>query len=151
MLWIRYVGLINLYIICRVFRKNCVFSINYFATSPSQALLGCLVRTNSYTFIGFTEVGDWTLPVLRLEKQFFANTQLADKWIGGQGILESLYLACQIKYTGCSLHIVVFFLKILWFFWTLSDLLQRWCSTCLACVHTLTPRENRERQASKMF
>ena len=33
-----------------------------------------------------------------------------------------------------------FFLKILWFFWTLPVLLQRWCSTCLVCLHTLTPR-----------
>ena len=31
----------------------------------------------------------------------------------------------------------------LWFFWTLQFLLQRWCLTCL-CVHTLTPRRNRE-------
>ena len=46
--------------------------------------------------------------------------------------------------TGCSLNIV-FFLKIFWLFWTLPVLLQRWCSTCLVCVHTLTPRENRER------
>ena len=47
--------------------------------------------------------------------------------------------------TGCSLNIV-FFLKIFWIFWTLSVLLQRWCSTCLACVHTLTSRENRVRK-----
>ena len=33
----------------------------------------------------------------------------------------------------------------LWFFWTLPVLLQRWFSTCLVCVHTLTPRENREK------
>ena len=38
-----------------------------------------------------------------------------------------------------------FFPKILWFFWTLPVLLQRWFSTCLVCVHTLTPRENRVR------
>ena len=50
-------------------------------------------------------------------------------------------------YTGCSLKIV-FFLKILWFFWALPVLLQRWCSTCLVCVHTLTPRENRVRNIS---
>ena len=42
-----------------------------------------------------------------------------------------------------------FFLKILWFFWTLPVLLQRWFSTCLVCVHTLTPRENRVRNFSK--
>ena len=54
-------------------------------------------------------------------------------------------------YTGCSLNIV-FFLKILWFFWTLPVLLQRcWYSTCLVCVHTLTPKENRERQKSGIF
>ena len=40
----------------------------------------------------------------------------------------------------------IFFFKMLEFFWTLSVLLERWCSTCLVCVHTLTPRENRERQ-----
>ena len=38
-----------------------------------------------------------------------------------------------------------FFLKMLWF------LLQPWCSTCLVCVHTLTPSENRERQESGIF
>ena len=48
-------------------------------------------------------------------------------------------------HTGCSLNIV-FFLKIVWIFWTLSVLLQRWCSTCLVCVHTLTSRENRVRK-----
>ena len=37
--------------------------------------------------------------------------------------------------TGCSLNIV-FFLQMLWFFWTLPVLLQRLCSTCLVCVHT---------------
>ena len=36
-----------------------------------------------------------------------------------------------------------FFLNILWFFWTLPVLLQRWFSTCLVCVHTLTPKEYR--------
>ena len=46
--------------------------------------------------------------------------------------------------TGCSLNIF-FFLKIYWFFWTLPVLLQRWFSTCLVCVDTLTPRENRVR------
>ena len=45
----------------------------------------------------------------------------------------------------------MFFLKILWFFWTLPVLLERWCSTCPVCVHTLTPRENRERQESRIF
>ena len=41
-----------------------------------------------------------------------------------------------------------FFLKILWLFWTLPVLLQRWFSTCLVSVHKLTPRENRERSES---
>ena len=45
--------------------------------------------------------------------------------------------------TGCSL-IIVFFLKMLRFLWTLQVLLQRWCLTC-HCVHTLTTRENLER------
>ena len=40
--------------------------------------------------------------------------------------------------TGCSINIV-FFLKMLLFFWTLSVLLQRWCLTCHR-AHTLTPR-----------
>ena len=47
-------------------------------------------------------------------------------------------------YTGCSLNIV-FFLTILWFFWTLSVLLQRWCSTWLVCVHTLTPKKKQRK------
>ena len=34
---------------------------------------------------------------------------------------------------------------------TLPVLLQRWCSTCLVCVHTLTPREDRERPKSGIF
>ena len=34
----------------------------------------------------------------------------------------------------------------MFFFWTLPVLLQRWFSTCLVCVRTLTPRENREVQ-----
>ena len=56
----------------------------------------------------------------------------------------------EVYGTGCSLKIV-FFLKILWFFWTLPILLQRWFSTCLVCAHTLTPRENRERQSPEHF
>ena len=43
-----------------------------------------------------------------------------------------------------------FFLKMLCFFWTLPVLLQRWFSTCLVCVHTLTPRENRVRNILKI-
>ena len=39
----------------------------------------------------------------------------------------------------------------LWFFWTLSVLLQRWFSTCLVCVHKLSSRENRERPESGIF
>ena len=37
--------------------------------------------------------------------------------------------------TGCSLNIVFF----------LPVLLQRWCSTCLVCVHTLTLREKQRK------
>ena len=48
-----------------------------------------------------------------------------------------------LVYTGCLLNIV-FFLNILWFFWTLPVLLHRWCSTCLMCVHTLTHQEKTE-------
>ena len=39
-------------------------------------------------------------------------------------------------YTGCSLNIVCF--------------LQRWCLTC-HCVHSLTPRGNRERPESGIY
>ena len=50
---------------------------------------------------------------------------------------------------GCSLNIV-FFLKMLWFFWTLQVLLQRrWCLTC-HCVHTHT-EEKTERGQSPEF
>ena len=42
--------------------------------------------------------------------------------------------------------ILCLFLKILWFFWTLPVLLQRWFSTCLVFVHTLTPREGKYRK-----
>ena len=45
----------------------------------------------------------------------------------------------------------VFFLQILWFFWTLPVMLQCWwCLTC-HCVHTLTPRGNRERPESGIY
>ena len=50
--------------------------------------------------------------------------------------------------TGCSLNIV-FFLNIFWIFWTLPDLQQRWFSTCMLCVHKLTPRKNRVRNILK--
>ena len=46
---------------------------------------------------------------------------------------------------------IVFFLKMLWFFWTLPVLLQRWCSTCLVCVHTLTLRETEKGQSPEYF
>ena len=65
--------------------------------------------------------------------------------------LHNIYLYTRfvyykgIKSRGCSLNIV-FFLKFFWIFRTLPVLLQRWCSTCLACVHTLTSRENRVRK-----
>ena len=61
------------------------------------------------------------------------------------------HTACSnnIGSTGCSLNIV-FFLKMLWFFWTLPVLLQRWCLTC-RCVHSLTPRGNRERPESGIY
>ena len=42
-------------------------------------------------------------------------------------------------------------LKILLFFLSLQDLLQRWCSTCLVYVHTLPPRENREGKSPEYF
>ena len=53
------------------------------------------------------------------------------------------------NYTGNVLNIV-FFLQMLWFFWTLQVLLQRWCSTC-HCVLTLTPRGNQERPGSGIY
>ena len=54
--------------------------------------------------------------------------------------------------TGCLfIKYCVFSLKFDDFFWTLPVLLQRWCSTCLMCVHTLTQRENRERPESGIF
>ena len=59
--------------------------------------------------------------------------------------LPSLKYRVFIKYC-------VLFLKMLRFFSTLPVLLQRWCSTCPVCVHTLTPRENRESpEYSKIF
>ena len=36
----------------------------------------------------------------------------------------------------------------LWFFWSLPILLQRWCSTCLMCVRTHTDTEGKQRKAS---
>ena len=46
---------------------------------------------------------------------------------------------------------IVFYLIFFRFFETLPVLLQRWCSTCLVCVHTLPQRENRERPESGIF
>ena len=48
--------------------------------------------------------------------------------------LKWIYLQC-VAHTGCSLYIVFS----ITFFWSLSVLLQRWCSTCLVCgTHTDT-------------
>ena len=44
-----------------------------------------------------------------------------------------------------------FFLKILWFFWTLKVLLQRWWSTCHLVVRVHTTLENRERPESGIY
>ena len=77
----------------------------------------------------------------------FENMLLNNKLITGKSNIHRHILP---SYTGCSLNIV-FFLKMLWFFWTLPVLLQRWCSTCLVCAHTLTLRENRERSESGIF
>ena len=39
-----------------------------------------------------------------------------------------------------------FFLKMLWFFWTLTVLLQRWCSTFLVlCTHNSTGKQRKPR------
>ena len=66
------------------------------------------------------------------------------RWTSCKAISYPHNAQCKCKYdTGCSLNIV-FFLKILWFFWTLQVLLQRRCLTYHS-VHTLTPRGNRER------
>ena len=62
-----------------------------------------------------------------------------------------MYLQACNLWTRTLNIILCFFLKILWSFWTLPVLLQRWFSTCLVCVHTLTPRENRERQSPEYF
>ena len=63
--------------------------------------------------------------------------------------MRKIYVFYDKICTGCSLKIV-FFLKFFWFFWTLPVLLQRWCSTC-HCVHSLTPRGNRERPESGIY
>ena len=50
-----------------------------------------------------------------------------------------------------DIHTECFFLKILWIFWTLPVLLQRWCSTCLVCVHTLTLGKTEKGQSPEYF
>ena len=67
------------------------------------------------------------------------------------GSKDHLFCLCVLPLLAGSPLFRVFFLKILWFFLTLPVLLQRWCSTCPVCVHTLTPRENRERTESGIF
>ena len=48
--------------------------------------------------------------------------------------------------------ILCFFLKMLWFCWTLPVLLQqRWCSTCLVCVHTHRHRVKTEKGRSREY
>ena len=55
-------------------------------------------------------------------------------------------------YTGCSLNIVFFPYFFVIFLNSAIVLLQRWCSTSLCWgVHTLIPRENRERSESGFF
>ena len=56
-----------------------------------------------------------------------------------------LSMYCTDIYVQGVHKILCFFLKIRWFFLTMPVLLQRGCSICLVIVHTLTPRENRER------
>ena len=94
------------------------------------------------------------LPELRL---VLLNQGVGTIWFQSVSRYENYHLLCFIVVvhyvhrpsTGCSLNIV-FFCKMLWFFWTLQVLLQRWCSTC-HCVHTLTPRGNRERPESGIY
>ena len=54
------------------------------------------------------------------------------------------YYRVFIKYCVSSLKFCDFFL-------TLPVPLQRWCSTCLVCVHTLTLRENRENRVRNIL
>ena len=69
---------------------------------------------------------------------FQAQSELYDYFVD-----SSLHLC-----TGCSFNIVLF-LKF-WIFLTLPVPLQRWCFKC-HCVHTLTPRGNRERPESGIY
>ena len=62
--------------------------------------------------------------------------------------VDALVELKHCSFTGYSL-IIVFFLKVLWLFWTLPVLLHRWFSTCLVFVHTMTPRDNRVRNIFK--
>ena len=67
-----------------------------------------------------------------------------------QFCFESISLKGQNTYR-VFIKYCVFSLEFMFFFWTLPVLMQRWFSTCLVCVHTLTPRENRERPESGIF
>ena len=53
-------------------------------------------------------------------------------------------LICRVFVKCCG------FLKMLWFLWTLQVLLQRGCLTCY-CVHSRTPKGNRERPESGIY
>ena len=47
---------------------------------------------------------------------------------------KNIILLLCMNYILGVYYILCFFLKILWFLWTLPVLLQRWCSTGLVCV-----------------
>ena len=68
----------------------------------------------------------------------------------GNGKEVKVYSDWLIVYPQGVHWILCFFLK-MWFFWTLPVQLQRWFSIILVCVHTLTPRENRERPKPGIF
>ena len=66
---------------------------------------------------------------------------------------EARLRVCVQNCVVCSLNIV-FFLKVLWFFWTLPVLLQRWCSIWLVVYihwHQEKTEKNQSPEYSKIF
>ena len=60
--------------------------------------------------------------------------------------IQICYIYFNVIYRSLN---IVFFPENFVIFSELPVLLQLWCSTCLVCVHTLTPRENRVRNIFK--
>ena len=114
--------------------------------------LSCVIQSNIpqhfvLCFLGFlTVTSEWQIKLISYDVPM--DQHFVDCW--RQNVPRIVFHNDKNVLKGVHKKLC-FFLKILCFFWTLPVLLQRWFSTCLVCVHTLTPKENRERPESGIF